>query len=255
VTFVAGSGVTLDAPGNVLTLNTQFLTAELTPIISPTNVWLIEPNGVANGGAAGSPAAIVQQNSIHVSSTSHSVSLPANPTVGNLIVVPLRSVDSAAGISLPGGWNIVSGGLHFGASSFVSVGIAYKVCTTPAVDKTFTWTTTAASIGDAGIFEIANLTGTLDQTNFFDQTSNSTALTCQTGSITPTSNKQFVAAVCCTGGNAPKTIDSGFTLLDAASLFNAEIGFQLITSTTSLNPTFGWASPGQRAIAMIASFS
>lgn len=149
--ITVGSGITFS--GNTISAAASVGSAGLIITDGPTAVANPSILNISGAGttltASGIPPSIVQSAS-GSSVSSVAVSLPANPTIGNLLVCFTQQGTAAAGFTQLG--TLQNNG-YAGASVF------FKVCTTPATDKTITVTHSADAVTGL-FFEIASA-GTL----------------------------------------------------------------------------------------------
>lgn len=178
-----------------------------------------------------------------------------NTTGANLIVLNLTTGQSSAAVSDNMGNTYTP--LTRIVSTSPQIQLFYCVSPTVGAGHTFTYSVASSfSFISAAAFSGAITSGTFDQQNGFDQTSNVNSI--QAGSITPGSNNEIIIAG--VGGNvgaSSYSIDSGFTILQQTPYGTTYAhGFAYIFQSTAaaINPTWSWPTLGTQNVATIASF-
>lgn len=174
----------------------------------------------------------------------------AAATAGNLIVAVLSVSLSSAGITDPAGYTRRKA-QNNGASTSCTCHIG-KIAAGGETAVTFT---VAASNWDLEVMEWSGV----DVASEFDAAvgapdAGSNISSLATGSLTPAlSGELLIVGMSPNGTNGgSEAIDSGFTVLDAATFSRGMCGYKIKTDALAENPTLSWATARRIGVAMTA---
>lgn len=197
---------------------------------------------------------VVQNKAAQTSATtSHTVTLNTAPTQNNLILVAIKIdiIDEAvSNVTGPTGYakDVVKD------RGTGSVAIWSKVAGA-SESGTITFTTTLNQTADLEAMEVSgNATSSvLDKTNKAEGASGNTIQPGTTGTLSQADEIAFTASLQAGTNGGSEAIDSGFTVLDAATFTTSITGYLIVSATTALNPTHSWTTNRARA-AVIATY-
>lgn len=199
--------------------------------------------------------ALVQNKGVQSpSGTSHSATLTAAPTAGNLLVAAFSVPDKSATVTAPAGWTQAVT-ISDSVAAAARADIWYRVA--QAGDSaTVTFTTSTSTAG----LEVVEVSATLgwpaspvDKTATNDGAAGTSTTTGSTGVLSQT--VEFALALSAltghTGGGDAAT--DSFTVLDGAVLTRSLAAYKITAATTALNPTLSWTT-SRNPVACIATF-
>lgn len=197
--------------------------------------------------------ALVQNKAATGTSTSPQATLDSTPTNGNLLIATIGCGATVANLDANTGWTMAVEVEHPTIS--MSTAIAYKVAGAGESATQVPFQQVNSVNWSVEIEEWSGMAASpLDKTNSNPQSGTGTSV--QPGSTgTLTQASEVVVTVSATNGSngAGEAIDSGFTVLDAATFTQAISGYLAVSATTALNPTHSWNTSRPR-IAAIATF-
>jgi len=195
---------------------------------------------------------LVQHKAAIATAASVSVTLDDDPTPGNLLIAVWKENDGTSTITLPTGF------VHVSNSPYAPAGgrqfaIAWKVSDGSETGPLVFGSTNAAAEKQVVVVEVPSLD---NEEMYGVPTTTVNTLTAKTLITTGTLPQAscFVISMADQSSNngGEVGVDSGFTLLDTATLTLMMVGYKITTVDTPLAPTFTWttarASAGFQAV-------
>lgn len=175
------------------------------------------------------------------SGDTNSVTTSSIDTTGATLLI----VGSVSGNSVSGSISDSKGNTWTPLTEYGSTGRSRLFyCVNPSVGSGHTFTNTATA-GNPSIFVLA-LSGTATSSPFDVEngvSADTTGLTYQPGSVTPSQNNEVVVTLVGGRNSNPNTIDSGFTITDqVTTAARGSLAYLVQTTASAVNPT--WTASG-----------